>query len=616
MSTMLRSSGKSVTVWVLLAMIVLGLGGYNVSNFSGRTQAIGSVGESEITVTEYAQALRQEMNAAASQIGHPLSMAEARSLGLDRAVQMQLFAAAGLSEQARRLELSVGDGEVGKQIRTARPFQNTEGNFDRAVYREALRQQGLTEFEFETRLRTDISRSILQGAVAGGVTAPAALVSAYTTYLGETRDIATVEITEDAVKAALGTPDDAALTAYYEAHLAEFTKPETREISYVWLTPEMLKDKVTVDEATLKATYDERRSEYVQPERRKLAKLVFPTMAEASAAKAKLDAGTATLADLAQERGLAAADIEAGEVTKDQVGGAAGDAVFAATSGIVGPVETDLGPAIFAIESVVPGEETTFEEARPDLLAELSMDKARRLVADKTSDLEDRLASGATLEDMEKETEMEMGHVSMAPDTADGIAAYESFRTVAAKLTAEDFPELANLEDGGIFAARLDGITPAAPIPFADCRDAVAESWRNAEVLKAKAAQAQQIAEAVAAGKSLAAQGLAPKLTAKLQRGGFVEGAPQNLAQTAFATAAGKAAAVSDAAKVFVVEVQAIHAVDPNDAMVRQMREGFGAQLGQMIGTDLVNFYARAAQTEAGIQLDSAVINAVQAQIQ
>lgn len=615
MSTMLRSSGKSVTVWVLVAMIVLGLGGYQVGNFSNRGQSIGAVGESEITARDYAQALRQEINAVAAQIGHAPSMAEVRAMGIDQVVQAQLFNTAALSEQARRLELSVGDAEVSRQIRTARPFQGATGSFDRETYREVLRREGLTETEFETRLRADIARSILQGAVAGGVQVPAALLDGYIGYLGETRDVVFAEI--PAAGIAPASPDDAVLKAYYDGHLAEFTRPETREISYIWLTPEMLRDGIAIDEAQLRATYDERKAEYIQPERRKIAKLVFPTLAEAEAGMAKIAAGEASLADLAKERGLSAADIDLGDVSQDEIGGAAGEAVFARTSpGVIGPYETDLGPALFDFQAVTPSETTTFEEARGDIAAELAMEKARRMIGDMTTDLEDRLASGATLEDMVKETKMQAGKVSMAADTRDGIAAYDAFREAAAKATTEDFPELAVLEDGGVFALRLDGVTAAAPIPFDQLRDKVEASWRKAAVVKAKQAKAEVAGAAAAAGQTLATQGLDEKTAPDLQRGGFVEGAPQGLAQTAFATAAGKSATLTEGEKVFVLLVRAVKPADLADPELVQLRKTFDTRLGQLIGADLAAFYARAAQAEAGITLDSGMIAAVQAQFQ
>lgn len=616
MSTKLRSHGKSTVVWIMLAMIIVGLGGFGVGNFSGQIQSIGSVGDTQISVNDYAREFRAEMNAAQAQFGHPLSKAEALDIGLDRAVQGRLFGEAAMAEMARRLTLSVGDAEVSRQITAARAFQGPDGKFDRETYKMALRQEGYTEAQFETRLRSDIARSILQGAVAGGVTAPTALTDSYTSYLGEARDLSYAEITAADLPEQPATPDEATLKAWYDAHLDQFTKPETREISYVWLTPEMLRDKATVDDATLQATYQERINDYVQPERRHVLKLVFPTAEEAKAGMEKIDRGEASLTELAQERGLSETDIDLGEVSKADLG-TAGDAVFALqVPGVVGPVDTDLGPAILKMDGITAAETTSFEEAKPDLVAELSMDRARRMIGDMTADLEDRLASGATLEDMAKETDMAPGHISMAPDSQDGIAAYESFRDAAAKVTAEDFPELGNLEDGGVFALRLDGTTPAAPIPFAEVKDKVLASWTAAELVRLKTARAEAVAADVAAGKDLGAQGLLVTQTAAAARTGFIEGVPPSLPLTAFATEPGKAAPVVSGEQVFVVAVTRVIPADPANPYVMRMHDTVAIQLGQSLGDDLIEFFARAAENEAGLTLDSTAISAVQAQIQ
>lgn len=616
MSNKLRSHGKGVVVWVLLAMLVLGLGGFGVSNFSGRVQSIGSVGKTEISINDYARALRSGMSAAQAQLGRPLTFAEAKALGLDRQVQAQVFAEAAVSEQARRLGISVGNAEVSRQVHAIRSFQGVDGKFDREVYRMALRQQGYTETQFETRLRSDVARSILQGAVAGGVKAPEALAAAYTKYVTEKRDIAYAEITEADLTAALPEPTEDELKAWHTDHAAEFTKPETREISYVWLTPEMLKDKVQLDDATLRAAYEERKSEFVQPEKRLVDKLVFPTGDEAEAAKKKLDAGTASFAEIAKERGLTLADTDLGEVSKEELG-TAGDAVFALTApGTVGPIDSDLGPALYQMNGILPAEETTFEQAKPDLETEAVMDRARRMVSDMTSDLEDRLASGATLEDMAKETDMQAGHISMAPDTTDGIAAYESFRTAAAKVTEQDFPELGMLEDGGVFALRLDGVTPAALIPFEQTRDKVLASWKAAQLKKLKTDRAEEIVAAVSAGASLADQGLLVSNATGLERSGFIEGAPTTLLATAFDTTPGTAAVVTQDDTVFVVVPLKVTEADPQAADTKQVHDVLSTRLEQSMAGDLADLYARASETEAGLTIDSTAINAVQAQMQ
>ncbi|MDD8024786.1 MAG: SurA N-terminal domain-containing protein, partial [Paracoccaceae bacterium] len=612
----LRSHGKSMVVWVLLAMLVLGLGGFGMANFSGRISTIGTVGQTEIAVNDYARALRQEMNAAAAQIGRPLTMAEAQSLGLDRQVQSQLLGQAAVTEAARVIGLSAGDVELHRQITAAKAFQGLDGTFDRETYRLALRQEGYTEAQFETKLRADIARSILQGAVAGGLRAPEATTNAYAAYITETRDIAYAELTEADLTTAVADPTEDQLRAFHTDHAAQFTKPETREISYVWLTPDMLMGKVQLDEDALRAAYDSRHDEFVQPEKRLVEKLVYPTLDEAKAAKARYDAGQASFADLAAERGLSLEDIDLGEPVKADLGDA-GEAVFALTEpGVVGPIETDLGPALYAMNAIIPAQETSFEEARAELSSEAAADRARRMIGDMTTDLEDRLAGGATLEQMAAETDMQLGHIAMAPDTDADIAGYESFREAAQKVTTEDFPELGNLDDGGVFALRLDGVTPAALIPFDEVRDQVATAWRAAELTRLKADRAAEIAAAVDAGGALGAQGVLLTSVAKLPRGGYLEGQPRALIETAFATDPGKAGVVTEGDRVLVVTVDAVHAADPASDDVAQVRDMAQTQISQSIANDLLDFYARATEAEAGMTIDATAINAVQAQMQ
>ena len=41
----MRGKGKSTIVWLLMGMLIVGLGGFGVTNFSGGTADIGAVGE-------------------------------------------------------------------------------------------------------------------------------------------------------------------------------------------------------------------------------------------------------------------------------------------------------------------------------------------------------------------------------------------------------------------------------------------------------------------------------------------------------------------------------------------------------------------------------------------
>ena len=63
-------------------------------------------------------------------------------------------------------------------------FRGASGTFDREAYRFALDRNNLTEADFEQGIREDIARSVLQGAVVGGVLDPKALTDTLTAYAG------------------------------------------------------------------------------------------------------------------------------------------------------------------------------------------------------------------------------------------------------------------------------------------------------------------------------------------------------------------------------------------------------------------------------------------------
>ena len=73
-----KRKGSVVLVWVLMAMLVAGLGGFGVTNFGGGTASIATVGDRPIDVTDYARALQQELQAFSAQIGQILSAPRTR----------------------------------------------------------------------------------------------------------------------------------------------------------------------------------------------------------------------------------------------------------------------------------------------------------------------------------------------------------------------------------------------------------------------------------------------------------------------------------------------------------------------------------------------------------
>ena len=612
-----KSSISNKLVWVLMGLLILSLGGFGITNLGGTINNVGTVDGKPITVTTYARAVQQELDALQQQTGQAITFQQAQLFGLNQQVLGRLVNERALDAEAERLGLSIGDEAVRDELLNIGAFQGLDGNFDREAYSFALSNAGLSEAEFEQNLRESAASTLLQSAVASGVSMPTTYADTILAYIGETRDFTLATLTEANLTEEIAEADDATLRAFYDANIADFQNPATRDITFAWLTPDMILDTVEVDETALRTLYEDRAAIYNQPERRLVERLVMADAAAARAAVAAIAAGEQAFETIVEEAGLSLADVDLGDVTLQDLGNAVGPTVFDAASGqVVGPVNTDLGPAIFRINGVLNAQLTSFEDAMGELREELANDRARRVIDAQINDIDDLLAGGATLEELADETDMQLGTINWHVGLTDGIAGYEGFRAEAFQVSADDFPQVSNLADGGIFALRLDGETEAAAKPFEEARTDVAAAWRAEAVVEALSTQAEAFVTEMANGADIITLGVNVLQEADIARGDFVPDVPATLVETVFGMAEGGVATVVGDATVVLVELDAINQADLTDGEAASLRGILTAQADQALSQEILAAFSAQIRQTADIEIDQNALNSVHAHIQ
>ncbi|MEL7299872.1 MAG: SurA N-terminal domain-containing protein [Pseudomonadota bacterium] len=614
---MAKSVGKKAQrtfVWVIIGLTGIGLLSFGTGNFGGGGQSIGTVGEKRISAQTYFTALQNQLRSYAQQTGRALSFPEAQALGLQQETLSQIVTQRALDNEASELGISVGDAQVREEIIRSGIATGLDGGIDRVAYADVLRRVGLTERAYETQIREDLSRTILQLAVIGGVTPPETLTDTVLGFTAEERSVEWALMDQNDLITPLPEPTQAELTAEYNANPEAYTAPETKEIAYVWLTPDMILDSVQVDEDALRALYDDRRSEFVQPERRLVERLVFGSTAEAEAARARIEEGGA-FEDEVEARGLDLSDADLGDVTEGDLG-AAGAAVFAEEDlTVVGPLNTSLGPALFRINGILPATETTYEEARDGLQDELALDRAARIIGDQFDFLENELAGGATIEELADASDMEFGTLGWFPGMSEGPAAYAAFQDAAAAVTLDDFPEIEALEDGGIFALRLDGITEPTLRPLEDVEDEVRAAWEQNATVSRLGRLAETLSPQIAAGTDMAGLGLTAAIE-DVSRGSFIPGAPAAFIGEVFEMSRDDVRVVEGTGTVALVRLIDIAAPDRNDPDVARLANALNAQYSQSYAQDLYATFAQGILDQTDVTLDQGQINGIHAQIQ
>lgn len=614
---MAKTTGKRYGVWIIVILLFVGLLGFGTGGLTGNLRTIGTVGSKEITVAAYQSELTQQINAFEQQMGNQISMDEARQMGVDQMALQRLVQQRALDNEASLIGLSVGDERVRDEVLRVPAFTNLQGDFDRAAYAETLRRNGLTETTFEDSLREDLTRTLLQGAVVGGIPAPQAYAETLVTFIAEERSITMATVTADDLDAPVPGPSANEIEAYYDANPEDFTTPETREISYALLTPDMIQGELEVDEGSVRSLYEERAEQFIRPERRLVERLVFGTEERAETAKARIDSGEITFGALVDERGLDLSDIDLGDVSRDDIGEAA-DPVFEAAAGdVVGPEPSSLGPALFRVNAILGAEETPFEEAEPELRAELGAGRARRVIEAMIEDINDMIASGFTVEDLADQTDLELGTISLAEGSRDGPAAYEAFREAAAELEEGAFLDVTELMDGGIAVLRLDSVTAPTVEPLTEVTPRARELATAAKQQEAVMAHATELADRIDPLTTFDTLGLEPRVVQNITRRGFVEGTPAGFVDEVFDMDVSDVRVI-DGGDDGAVIVRLDTVADPVEDGPRQTAEleAVAESAAQGIAQDIFNAYSRAVQTRTDVTIDESAVNAVNAQLQ
>ena len=603
-------------VWVILALLIVGLAGFGATNLSGTISSVGAVGDKQIEVKRYVQALQQELRKIEQQIGQPITFQQAQSFGIDRQVIQELLVTRAVDYEASLLGLSIGDANLRKQVIGISAFQSVDGRFSRDNYQFALENAGMNEAEFEENLREETSRSLVQAAVLAGTTMPDTYANQLMRYIGERRNFTWAQLVVTDLDTPVGTPTASALEAFYNDYIALYTSPEIKQITYVSLTPAQLLDSVEVPAAAIAQLYQTRDAEFNKPERRLVDRLAFADLDSAALAKAQIEVEVTSFDQMVQDRGLALADVDMGDMSQTALGDA-GTAVFdAALDQVVGPFDSDVGPALFRVNGILKAQETSLETASGQLRSELALDLARGEIDEQVSAIDDLLAAGATLEDLADETDMELVRIDWHSGIETDLAAYPEFKVAAINVSADGFPELIALQDGGIFAMRLDSILEPQPKPLDSVRGEVSAEWLKRETMALLRQHAEILAGRLSTGATFEAAGLTPQIEIDKTRRDAVLGTPESLVTQVFEATPGTLTAIDHTDSVILVRLDKILPRAEDATIDTAMRSAISTQAGNDLSQDIFTAFARDIQTRVGFEIDQQALNAVHAQFQ
>ena len=628
---MLRGLRKASSNWlgkVVMAAIV----GFLVISFAiwgigdifrgfGRS-TVAKVGGTEVTVEQFRVFYNERLQQIARQVGRPVTMDQARAMGLDRAVLGQLISEILLDERARKLGLNVSDAEVSRRITTDPAFHGPNGQFDRFRFEQMIRSAGYTEARFVAERRREMLRNQLQQTVTSGLSVPNAWVDAANRYRNEERSIEYV-LLDRAQAGELPAPTPEVLAKYYEDRKILFRAPEYRKLVIVALIPSEQAHWIEISDADLKKAYEERRSRYSTPERRHIQQIVFPNAEEARAAADRISKG-ATFAEIAKERGLTDKDIDLGTLAKAAViDRAVADAAFALKEGEVSaPVAGRFGTALVQVLKIEPEHARSYEEVAAELKKELAAARVKADILSIYDKIEDARAEGKPLAEaaanlrLASRTIEAIDRSGRDPSGASVTGLPDAQRLLTTVFTTEMGIDRDPLQvEGGYIWFEIAGITPSRERPLDEVKEQVEARWREQEIATRLKTKAAEILDKLKAGSSLAdvaaAGGLKVATLTGIKRGEPPAPLSAATVDVIFRTAKG-AFASAEAAQpaeqvVFRVTDIVVPQLDAASEDAKQAQDTLNRSLTQ----DVLSEYLSRLETETGVTINQSALNQV-----
>jgi len=384
-------------------------------------------------------------------------------------------------------------------------FLDEQGMFSEGRFMQTLANAGLSEAAYLRDVETALRRDQLVAALAAGVNQPVAMAQTMSSYELEKRSAKLISVNVDIDAVAAPTSD--VLSAYYDGVKTNYDAPTMRSARVGSLTPALIMDDVEVSEDDVKSAFDIRLDEFTTPETRAIRQMVFDDAESAQAALERVKAGEEFNDVAADILNWTVSDVSLGTLPRSALDDTLGEAAFGADSGVAfGPVESVFGHHVLLIDEIIAGSDANFEDVRADIEATLKGEAAIDLIYDRVSELEDKIASGATLDEAMRAVG---GTITMVTDIDrngrdinGNVVEGESGELAADGIVREliwngDIGELSVIQEGdddNFFLVEVTGETETRGRNLSEITDRVSLDWRRGEAIKAARTAAQAIA--------------------------------------------------------------------------------------------------------------------------
>ena len=392
--------GIALIILLVFAFSIWGVGdifrGYNAN-------ILAKIGNRELNAQNYLFNFNREVNRISNQLERIVTTEEAINSGLHYQILDRSLVELSANAASDEIGLIASDDAIKKRILSTNAFKNAFNQFDRNIFEQIIRQNGLTEDSFLVLERDSHVLSQLSKSVFKDINPPSALNDLLFRYQFERRNVDYIIISPDEISQE-NEVDKNEIEIFYNENINLYKTEETRDFSVISLNVSTLSKLENVSDEEINIFYEDNKYNYYEPEKRSY--YLIPYFSNEDAIKALENySSNGDIEKILIDRNLNISDVDQGLITFDDgISESVSETAFnTSLNQLSGPTESPFGPSLIYVNEIISEKEIKIEEIKDQIIIDIQKDKAKDKVYSLYGEIEDLRAEGKTLEEIAEE---------------------------------------------------------------------------------------------------------------------------------------------------------------------------------------------------------------------
>jgi len=392
--------GIALIILLVFAFSIWGVGdifrGYNAN-------ILAQIGNRELNSQSYLFNFNREVSRISNQLERIITTEEAINSGLHYQILDRSLVELSANAASDQIGLTASDDAIKKRILSTNAFKNAFNQFDRNIFEQIIRQNGLTEDSFLVLERDSHVLSQLSRSIFKDINPPKALNDLLFKYQFERRNVEYIIISPDEISQGNDLEKNE-IERFYSENINLYKTKETRDFSIISLNIADLSKLENVSDEEINIFYEDNKYNYYEPEKRSY--YLIPYFSNEEAIKALEDFNSNNdINKILIDRNLDITDVDQGLITFDEgISESVSSAAFnAPINKLSGPTESPFGPSLIYINEIISEKEIKIEDIKDQIITDIQKDKAKDKIYNLYGEIEDLRADGKTLEEIAEE---------------------------------------------------------------------------------------------------------------------------------------------------------------------------------------------------------------------